>query len=297
MTTKALVILFTTLFCNSLFAAPPFMNFEGVGGGGIVPGAYRVNPPKNGETFGKPAISNWDLIGLNESNDNLYTNGITISFLDRYEMGYVLEQIDFRRVRATLLKATNGTMDVKRNTIYMHNVHFKTVLAHETDKLPAFAFTAEFKYNETIDEQNRNINHALNDLGFDDNVGIDLDFSVSNTNTSMLGYPVVFHGNIRLTKGHYLGLLGFSDNYTANAEASIAIIPTQTFGYGFEIRQQNDKFKAISSDLDMKEDAFWDVFVTWMPNKKLSFAAAFTRFGNIVDKDVDFFVFNAKYDF
>jgi len=38
----------------------------------------------------------------------------------------------------------------------------------------------------------------------------------------------------------------------------------------------------------MKEDAFWDIFISWMPNKKLSFAAAYTRFGNIVDKDVDF---------
>ncbi|MBV1899632.1 MAG: DUF3034 family protein [Cycloclasticus sp.] len=115
--------------------------------------------------------------------------------------------------------------------------------------------------------------------------------------TSLLGYPVVFNGNIRLTKGHYLGLLGFSKSYTANAEVSIAIIPTQTFGYGFEFRQQNDSLKPVTADLDMKEDAFWDIFISWMPNKKLSFAAAYTRFGNIVNKDVDFFVFNAKYDF
>jgi len=292
---KAFTVLIIIFFCNSLYAAPPFMNFEGVGGGGIVPGAYRVNPPKKGETFGKPAISNWDLIGINESNNNVYTNAIAVSFLDRYEMGYALEQVDFRRVRSTFLKAT--TLDVKRDTIYMHNVHFKTVLAHETDKLPAFAITAELKYNETIDEQNKNIGYALDALGFDDNLGVDIDFSVSNTNTSLLGYPVVFHGNIRFTKGHYLGLLGFSEDYTANAEASIAIIPTQSFGYGFEIRQQNDEFKPVTADLDMKEDAFWDIFVTWMPNKKLSFAAAYTSFGNIVDKDVNFFVFNAKYDF
>jgi len=295
MTIKVFTVLIIVFCCNSLYAAPPFMNFEGVGGGGIVPGAYRVNPPEKGDTFGKPAISNWDLIGLNESNDNLYTNAITVSFLDRYEIGYALEQVDFRRVRSAFLKAT--TLDVKRDTIYMHNLHFKTVLAHETDKLPAFAITAEFKYNETIDEQNKNVGHALDAIGFDDNIGVDLDFSVSNTNTSLLGYPIVFNGNIRLTKGHYLGLLGFSKDYTANAEASIALIPTQTFGYGFEIRQQNDELKPVTADLDMKEDAFWDVFVTWMPNKKLSFAAAYTRFGNIVNKDVDFFVFNAKYDF
>lgn len=63
----------------------------------------------------------------------------------------------------------------------MHNLHFKTVLAHETAKRPAFAITAELKYNETIDEQNKNIGHALDALGLDDNLGIDINFSVSNT--------------------------------------------------------------------------------------------------------------------
>ena len=176
---KSLTLFIVILSCNNLYAAPPFMNFEGVGGGGIVPGAYRVNPPKNGDTFGKPAISNWDLIGINESNDNLYSNAITVSFLDRYEMGYALEQVDFRRIRSSILNAT--TLDVKRDTTYMHNLHFKTVLAHETAKRPAFAITAELKYNETIDEQNKNIGHALDALGLDDNLGIDINFSVSNT--------------------------------------------------------------------------------------------------------------------
>ncbi len=60
------VLIFVLLFCSVTLCAPPFMDFEGVGGGGIVPGAYRVNPPKEGEIFGKPSLSHWSLWGDGE---------------------------------------------------------------------------------------------------------------------------------------------------------------------------------------------------------------------------------------
>lgn len=286
------------IIMTPVFAAPPFMNFEGVGGGGIVPGAYRLNAPEKGAVFGKPVISNWDIIGLNEDDSNIYTNGISLSFLDRFEFGYVHEIKDFKRLRANLINAGGSGFDVGEDNIYLHNFHFKTLISNETQYLPAFAVTAEFKYNEAIDDMNENIGKALDTVGYKDDFGIDLDFSISKTNTDLLGFPVVFHANARLTKGHYLGLLGFSDDYTLNGEASIAFLPLPYFGFGAEVRQQNDQFAALPfNGFSMDEDAFWDVFVTWLPNKNLSMAAAFTSFGNVVDKDINYFVFNIKYDF
>ncbi len=274
------------------------MNIEGIGGGGIVPGAYRVNRPKEGEIFGKPSISNWDVIGINENGNNIYTNGISLSFLDRFEIGYVHEMIDFNRLRNNLINASGGTLDVIESTIYLHNFHFKSLLWNESRLLPAFAITAEFKYNETINDMNENIGKALNTVGYKDDFGVDLDFSISKTNTELLGFPIVLHANLRLTRGHYMGLLGFSDDYTANGEASLALIPHPHFGFGAEVRQQNDQFNALPlNGFTMDENTFWDVFVTWLPNKNFSVSAAFTRFGNVVDKDIDYFVANIKYDF
>ncbi len=295
---KTFSIFILLIMMTPVFAAPPFMNFEGVGGGGIVPGAYRVNAPASGEIFGKPAISNWDAIGFNEDKNNIYTNGITMSLLDHFEIGYVHEINDFRRLRGNLITAGGNAFDVGEDTIFLHNFHFKTLISNETQYLPAFAITAEFKYNETIDDMNENIGKALDTVGYKDDFGIDLDFSISKTNTDLLGFPVVFHGNARLTRGHYLGLLGFSEDYTLNGEASIAFLPLPNFGFGAEVRQQNDQFDALPfNGFTMDEDAFWDVFVTWLPNKNLSMAAAFTGFGNVVDKEINYFVFNIKYDF
>ena len=226
-----LVVLSSLTLQSFTYAAPPLMTFEGVGGGGIVPGAYRVNPPAAGDVFGKPALSSWSAIGINESENNIYTNGVSLSFLDRFEIGYVNEVNDFRRLRTDLIDAGGASFDVGRSTIYLHNFHFKSLVWKESDHIPAFSVTAEFKYNETIDTMNENIGKALDTVGYKDDFGVDIDLSISKTNTGLLGFPIVFHGNLRLTRGHYVGLLGFSDDYTLNAEASMAFIPHPNFGF------------------------------------------------------------------
>ena len=85
-----LIICIWLMMGSSSYSAPPFINFEGVGGAGIVPGAYLVNPPDHGQAIGKPAIANWDIIG---GDNNIYTNGFAFSFIDRFEAGYVYEEI------------------------------------------------------------------------------------------------------------------------------------------------------------------------------------------------------------
>jgi hypothetical protein len=290
-----LIISFCLLFSPDSFCAPPFVNFEGVGGAGIVPGAHLVNPPDKGQSIGKPAVAHWDIVG---SGNNIYTNGFAVSFLDRFEFGYVHEINDFQRLRKNLIRAGGSAFDVGEDYIYMHNFHLKTMLFKEAKYTPAFAITAEFKYNESIEDMNENIGNALDTVGFDNGHGVDIDFSFSKIIPEAFYFPTIINANIRLTRGHYLGFLGFSDDYTANGELSVAVLPHPKFGIGAEIRQQNDEFDPLPfTGFTMKEDAFWDVFVAWFPNKKLSLAVAVNRFGNVVDKDIDFFVFNMKYDF
>ena len=51
--------------------------------GGIVPGASLINPPEKGKLVGKPAISQWDMIG---GGNNVYTFGLGLSFAERFEL-------------------------------------------------------------------------------------------------------------------------------------------------------------------------------------------------------------------
>jgi hypothetical protein len=75
-------------------------------------------------------------------------------------------------------------------------------------------------------------------------------------------------------------------------------MPTPKFVAGAEVRQQNDEFEPLPlKNFLMEEDTFWDVFIGILPNEKLSMAFAFCRHGFMADQDVNFFVFNIKYDF
>ena len=275
--------------------APPFMNIEGVGGGGIVPGAYLVNPPADGNMMGKPALSQWSIIG---GENNIYTVGFAFSFAKRFELGYVLEYNDFRRLKRQLKRDSNGGLDVEKSDIYMSNFHFKALLFEEKKYFPAFAATAELKLNHTIDRMNQNIGNALDTVGYDDDTGIDFDISISKTIPDLFFWPCIINANLRFTKGHYLGFLGFSSEYTANGEFSACFMPCPKFAFGAEIREQNDEFDPLPMHgYSMVEEAFWDFFVTFFPNKQFSIALAFCSYGNVVNKDINFFVCNLKYDF
>ena len=277
------------------FCAPPFMTLEGVGGGGLVPGASLVNPPQKGKLIGKPAFSHWSIIG---GGNNIYTFGLAISFAERFELGYVLEVNDFHRLRHDIKRDSKGALDVKEPWIYMSDIHFKTLLIRESEYIPAFAITCEFKINDTIQTINDNIGKALDPVGYDNDMGVDFDFSFSKTLKDLFYYPCIINANLRLTRGHYLGLLGFGPDYKANGELSLAFMIHSKVVFGMEARQQNDKIKALPlQGYSMEEDTIWDTFVAFFPNRKLSIVVAFCRFGNIVNKDVNFFVFNLKYDF
>ncbi len=287
------------LFSTCSYAAPPFMDFEGVGGAGIVPGAYRVSPPKNGHIFGRPCVAHWSLWG---EGSNLYTHGIAISFLKWFEVGYVIETFDFTRLRRQICRASKGKMDVGYHYIWMHDFHFKTQLIKEKKYIPAFAITLEYKLNETIEDMNKNLKGGLDKVGYYGNEGIDFDFSISKKIEKIFYFPCVINSNLRLTKGHYLGLLGFGKDYHMNGEFSAAFLPfpkrAPNWAFGVEVRQQNDSFDHLPGlpGFTMRENAFWDVFIAgfW---RHISFAIAFCRFGNVVNTESDYFVFNFKYDF
>jgi len=290
-----LAIIIVVLQCSQAFCAPPFMNFEGVGGAGIVPGAYLVNPPEDGKLVGKPALSHWSVI---DGSNNIYTLGFAFSFAKRFELGYVMEMHDFRRLRHDLKRDSNGAFDVKRPAIYMSDIHLKAVVMEEKKYLPAFAITSEFKLNDTIGTMNRNIGNALDTVGYAGDRGIDFDFSFSKQIKDLFYFPCIINANLRLTRGHYLGFLGFSSDYTANGELSMLIMPHPKIGLGAEVRQQNDDFDPLPLDgYTMEEDTFWDVFLTIFPTRRFSLALAFCRYGEVVNKDVNFFVCNLKYDF
>jgi len=300
-----LFLLITSLgTSNRAWGAPPLMDFEGVGGGGILPGAYLVNPPQEGQWVGKPAITQWSAIG---GGSDLLTQGFAFTLFNRLEVGYMFEHFDCSRIRddlrdESIRSAALGLkeMDGGEDTIYMHVFHIKALLFKESKLFPAFAIGAEFKFNDTIDDINKNLGGALSTIGYDTDHGVDFDISISKTIPKFVPYPLMIHSNIRFTKAVQTGLLGFSDDYKPNFEIGFDIIPQPNFMLGFEYRMKPDEYSSMASvlkDFTFKEDDLWDIHFGYLFDKHLSLALAFASYGNVANQDVNYFVANIKYDF
>ena len=275
----------------------PLLNFEGIGGGGIVPGAHLVNPPKDGKWIGKPAIMQWAAI---RGDTNFYTTGFAFSLLDRFELGYTRAILDYKRIRDDIKKLSGDILDPKKDYIYMDVFHIKTMILKEKKISPAFAVTAEFKFNKTIDNINDNIGQALNTIGYDDDFGVDFDFSFSKIIPDLILFPIFVHLNIRLTKAAQVGFFGFSSNYTVNPEISAGISVRRDMAVGFEYRVKPDEYGSLAYALPgftLNEDDMWDVSFTYLPTERLSFSIAYCGFGTAANKDINYCVLNAKYVF
>ena len=116
----------------------------------------------------------------------------------------------------------------------------------------------------------------------------------------LIKYPIFVHFNIRLTKAAQVGFFGFSSDYTANPEISAGICVRPDMAVGFEYRVKPDELDSLASALPgftLKEDDMWDINFTYFPTEKFSLSIAYCGFGNAANKDVDYCVFNAKFDF
>lgn len=93
------------------------------------------------------------------------------------------------------------------------------------------------------------------------------------------GWMAYVNATVRYTRANQTGLLGFGgDRRSArslNGELAAAVFPRRDLGFGIEYRQKPDNLSFAS------EDAWFDVFVAWFPNKHVSLVAAWTELGSI----------------
>lgn len=98
------------------------------------------------------------------------------------------------------------------------------------------------------------------------------------------GRNVVGNLTLRMTRANQFGLLGFGgnqgDRYKLEPEASIAVLPTDRWALGGEWRSKPD----LLSVAGLKEQAAYDVFSAWFPNRRLSLTAAWVHLGNVAVK-------------
>jgi hypothetical protein len=250
----SLVTMITQAGDGKLIGTAGLNQIEGSGGGGIVPWATLA-----GYDSQEQISVNAFTTQVNVDDYRLNILGMSASFYDRIEVSLAQHILD--------LTTLGG--DIKQD-IYGLKYRLYGDVVYST--WPQISIGLQHK---KLDDGN-----IADSLGAANSIsGTDFYVAASKINLGALGgFNTVWSVTARATKANQLGLLGFgsanNDNYQIMAEASAAILFSRQIAVGLEYRQK-------PNNLDLDEDDWFDVFISYIPNKNLSMTLAWAKLGNI----------------
>lgn len=236
---------------------------EGAAGGGLVPWALIAGTGTRDE-IGVTAFATQ----ANTQKFQLNSVGVAVGLYDRVELSYTRQSFDLDKLIAG---------QVLRQDIFglKWNVFGNAVI--DQDRLwPQMALGAQYKRNLKFDV----IPAAL---GAKHESDVDLYGAATKVWVDgLFGRTSLLDITLRYTRANQLGLLGFGgdkkDSRCLCLETSAAVFLTDHWVAGAEYRQKPDNLSAA------REDAFYDVFAAWVPNKNVSITAAYVNLGSVANQ-------------
>ena len=271
----------------------PFITIEGQGGGAFTPMAYLVNPAGECDVWGKPSVA-FDYIGLGRK--NLDTLMVTENLLGRIEYGFAADRLGLGTLPTDINKTFNDPDLINNSDVWLYNFSARFLAIKENADdikwLPAVTFGANFKYNGDIAAINDKLNGALTAIGYARDYGVDL--TLTATKTLPHGFfckPLIVTAGLRESEAADLGFLGFSNNYAASFEGSIAILPFDKLLLAYEFRQKTSPYGTIGPggtidvpNLLIGGENNWHGFdIGYIASKHTTLVGGFGIFGNLAN--------------
>lgn len=278
--------------------APPLPLHEIEGNGGVLTtlSAYIVNPPRNGEPVGRPAIGS-GFISLN-SGRYLVPTTVTFSPWDRIELGYGGDWYTIGSLAGAVQNATGVNLNTQNFWLHNFNARFQFIKENSFDQkwLPAITGGVHYKYNSGFSSINNQLGGALTGLGIGSNQGVDFTLYGSKLLT-FLPRPLLIDAGIRATRGVEIGLLGFQNQYAFLFEGNAALFLTDWLILAGEFRGQPNNYNTIPGVVGTSGN--WvTVDLAWVVNKHLTIAGGWGSFGNVANENANgVWGVTAKYEF
>lgn len=227
---------------------------EGTGGGGMVPWATLA-----GYDSQEQVSINAFTTQVHLDDYRLNVLGVSASFYDRVEVSVAQHRIDLKSVSEVIKQDIYGLKyRLYGDVIYSEWPQVSIGLQYKKldDGTIASAFGATNSSN-----------------------GTDIYLAATKIHLgAFFGFNTVWNVTARATKANQLGLLGFggenNNNYQIMTEVSSAVFFSRHLAVGIEYRQKPD-------NLDLSEDDWLDVFISYIPNKNLSVTLAWAELGSI----------------
>ncbi len=259
----------------------PLHQIEGNGGIFSTLSAYIVNPPRNGEPVGRPAVG-FAYVNLGHE-VNLEALTVTESPWKRLELGYGWDRLGLGDLPQAIQNAT--TVKISREEVQLHNFNARLQLLTEGEFdqkwVPALTFGTHFKYNDGIRQIDNDLGGALSSAGITHDVGEDFTLYASKLFTQ-LPRPVLLELGGRATTGVWNGLGGFTSKYDFLFEGNVVVFVTGNFALAAEYRQQPNEYRPIGN-LVKAEGDWWTIDAAYVVNNHLTVAAGYGHFGNVLN--------------
>lgn len=262
MTTLRTMLLLVCMFVISttvdaaegkLIGTSGLIQFEGSGGGGIVPWATLTGYDSREQLSVSTFMTQTDL-----DDYQLDVQGLVLSFYDRTEISIAYQRFDLKTLGGDIEQIIMG---------FKYRLYGDVIYS----KLPQISAGLQYKSLEDDD--------IAMSLGADKDSGADLYFSATKIHLgAVAGYNFLWNLTTRATKANELGLLGFggpnNSNYEIMLETSAGLLLSRHLAIGVEYRQKPD-------NINLDERDWSDIFVSYIPNKHFNITLAWADLGTI----------------
>ncbi len=281
-TKHVIALLAAAMMASPAAMALPIM-IEGAGGGGLNPWALIAHASKKQAVT--PAVFG---IYATTPNYDLYSAGVNLSISHYAEVYYTHQYMGLPQALTTTLNAGAGSIlpanVANTNSIEQDIIGGKVQVYGGSGLIPAVA--VGMNYHLTSEPIPLSLGAHANGA----------DFYVTGTGVyPVFGSHLILDGDIYITRANYLGLLGQGGighrSYTAQGGASVGYFVTKDVVVGAEWRSfPGDNLLAAQSYLqtaladpgvNLKQSDWYDGFIAYMPNPKLSIVAALLDLGNM----------------
>jgi hypothetical protein len=268
----------------------PLHQIEGNGGIFATLSAYIVNPPRNGEPIGRPAVG-FAYVNLG-SDKNLEALTFTESPFSRLELGYGWDHLGLGNLPLALRNA--GLVNYHQDEVQLHNFNARLQILKEGEFdqkwIPALTAGVHYKYNDGINEVRNEVKRdagadLLGNAGLSRQQGVDYTLYASKLFTQ-LPRPVLLELGGRATEGVWDGLGGFTHRYNFVFEGNVVVFVTGNLALAAEYKQQPRDYQPIGS-LVQKEGDWWTLDAAYVVNQHLTLAAGYGHFGDVLNEQAN----------
>jgi len=246
-----------------LIATGGVSQVEGAAGGGLTPWALIAGYGTRDEIDATAFYTHVDITDF-----TLQSVGAAVGFWDRFELSLARQRFD--------LGTTVPGKSINQDILGAKWRIAGDAVFDQDRWLPQIALGAQYKHNLDFDLVPKS-------LGAKHDSGIDVYLAATKLYLAGLaGRNVLLNGTVRATKANQMGLLGFggdlNDSYQLRFEGSAAVFINDRLAVGTEYRAKPNNLSAF------QEDSYKDIFIAYVPNKHVSFTAAYASLGTMTDK-------------